>query len=147
MQMNTKTLPRLVLALFAAALLMPAALVRADEDTELAKHMEVIEKGMKSLKKSLKNSGDNAASGETVAGIKKAAAGCVELIPAMAKKVPEAKRAEFVANYKKDMGAFVAELDKLAAAVKAGKNEDALAIHKALGEMEDKGHEKYTSEE
>jgi soluble cytochrome b562 len=140
-------LPRLVLALFAASLLLQAGLVRADEDTELAKHMEVIEKGMKKLKKSLKDSKENAASGETAAEIKKAAAACVDLVPVMARKVPETDRAKFVENYKKDMAAFIEAVDKLSAAVKDGKNEEALAIHKQLGEMEDKGHEKYTADE
>jgi soluble cytochrome b562 len=144
---NLKLLPSLITALFAAALLVPAAAVRADEDTELAKHMEVIEKGMKKLKKSLKESKENDASAATIAEVKKAATGCVDLIPVMAKKVPEAERPKFIENYKKDMTAFIAKVDALAAAVKAGKNEEALAIHKALGEMEDKGHEKYTSEE
>ena len=137
----------LVLALFAAALLMPAYLARAaDADTELAKQMEVIEKGMKKLKKSLKESKENEASAATVAEIKKAATVCLEQVPAMAKQVPEAERAKFIENYKKDMTAFIAQVDKLAGALKAGKNEEALEIHKAMSDMEDKGHEKYISE-
>ena len=55
--MNTHSNVRfrtLMLALCATALLAPAATLRAD-DTELAKQMEVIEKGMKSLKKTLKD--------------------------------------------------------------------------------------------
>jgi len=40
------------------------------------------------------------------------------------------------------------ENDKLLEdAVKAGKNDEALAIHKKLGDLEDKGHEKYTTDE
>jgi soluble cytochrome b562 len=140
-------------ALFAAALLAPAVLVRAaddekkSEDTPLAKQMEVIEKGMKKLKKSLKDSKENEASAATVAEIKKAASACLKEVPVMAKKVPEGERAKFVENYKKDMTAFIAEVDKLAEAVKVGKNEDAVAIHKKLSDLEDKGHEKFTSDE
>ncbi len=144
----------LLLALLALALcLSPAAFVSAadkekkeSEDTELAKHMEVIEKAMKKLKKSLKSADENAASATTVAEMKKASEACVELIPAYAAKVPEAKRAEFVESYKKEMKEFIVEVDKLADAVKAGKNEEALTIHKKLGELEDKGHEKFTPE-
>jgi len=153
--MKTRSLVRnrtLVLALFAAALVAPAVLVRAADkeknvDTELAKHMEVIEKGMKKLKKSLKDSKENDASATTAAEMKKAASECLKEVPVMAKKVPEGERAKFVENYKKDMTNFIAEVGKLEDAVKAGKNEDALAIHKKLGDLEDKGHEKYTSDE
>ena len=136
---------RVWLALVAIALLLaPAAAVRADEDTELAKQMEVIEKGMKKLKKSLKSADENAASAATVADIKKAAVASKDLIPALAAKKPEGERAAFTAAYKKDMEAFIAEVDKLDEAVKANKNEEALAVLKKLGEAEDKGHEKYT---
>jgi len=144
----------LVLALFAAALLGPTALVmgaeekeKKSQDTELAKHMEVIEKGMKKLKRSLKDSKENEASAATAGEIKKAASECLKEVPAMAKKVPEGERAKFVENYKKDMTNFIAEVGKLEDAVKAGKNEEAVAIHKKLGDLEDKGHEKYTTDE
>jgi len=144
----------LVLVALAAALIAPGASVRAAEekekksqDTELAKHMEVIEKGMKKLKKSLKDSKENEASAATAAEIKKAASECLKEIPVMAKKVPEGERAKFVENYKKDMTAFIAEVGKLEEAAKAGKNDEALAIHKKLSDLEDKGHEKYTTDE
>jgi soluble cytochrome b562 len=144
----------LLLAVFAAALIAPGSrAVAAEEkekksqDTELAKHMEVIEKGMKKLKRSLKESKENDASAATAAEIKKAAGECLKQVPVMAKKVPEGERAKFVENYKKDMTAFIAEVGKLEDAVKAGKNEEALAIHKKLGDLEDKGHEKYTTDE
>jgi len=144
----------LLLALFATALLAPTASVmgaeekeKKSQDTELAKHMEVIEKGMKKLKRSLKDSKENDASASTAAEIKKAASECLKEVPVMAKKVPEGERAKFVENYKKDMTNFIAEVGKLEDAVKAGKNEEALAIHKKLGDLEDKGHEKYTTDE
>ena len=35
-------------------------------------------------------------------------------------------------------------VDKLEAAVKAGKTDEALEIHKHLKELEDAGHEKFT---
>jgi soluble cytochrome b562 len=103
-----------------------------------------MEKGMKKLKKSLKVADENAASAATVAEIKKASEACIDLIPAYAAKVPEAKRAAFIEDYKKEMKEFIAELDKLADAIKANKNDEAIAIHKKLGDLEDKGHEKFT---
>jgi soluble cytochrome b562 len=124
-----------------------ASVHAADEkklDTPLQKHMEEIEKEMKNLRKTLKKSDDNATSLKSIDVIKKASHECLPLIPAMAKDIPEADRAKFSESYKKEMEAFIAEVDKLEAAVKAGKNDEAVEIHKNLKKLEDKGHEKYT---
>jgi soluble cytochrome b562 len=106
--------------------------------------MEEIEKEMTALRKSLKKTEENAASAKSVESIKHHAMECIALIPAMAKDIPEPQRAKFSADYKKDMEVFVTEVDKLAAAVKAGKNDEAQEIHKNLKKLEDTGHEKYT---
>ncbi len=136
----------LILSLVAAALLLaPATSVRAaDDETELAKQMEVMEKGLKKLRKSLKSSGENPASLETIAEVRKAGVAAKALVPAMASSVPEAERAKFVEAYQKDMDVFIAQVDKLGAAVKAGKNDEAQTIFKTFKKMEDDGHEKYT---
>ena len=75
--------------------------------------------------------------------IQKAAKACVDLIPAMASTVPAGERDKFVAAYKKDMEAFIGEVGKMEQAVKDGKNDQAVEIHKKLKELEDTGHEKY----
>ena len=116
---------------------------KKDKDTELQKHMEVIEAAMKKLRRSLPKSEQNAESLKQIAEIQKAAKACVDLIPAMASTVPAGERDKFVASYKKDMEAFIGEVGKMEQAVKDGKNEDAVEIHKKLKELEDKGHEKY----
>jgi len=113
------------------------------KETELQKHMEVIEAAMKKLRRSLPKADQNEESLKQIAEIKKAAAACKDLIPAMASTIPAGERDKFVANYKKDMDGFVASVDKMEAAVKAGKNDDAVDIHKKLKELEDEGHEKY----
>ena len=114
------------------------------KETELEKQMEVIDKGMKALRKLLKKPEENAASLKTIGDIKQAAAASKEQIPAMTATLPEGERKKFAEDYKKDMDAFIAEVDKLEAAVKANKNEDAVEIHKKLKEMEEAGHDKFT---
>ena len=113
------------------------------KETELQKHMEVIEASMKKLRRSLPKSDQNAESLKQVAEIQKAAKACVDLAPAMAAGMPAAEKDKFVAAYKKDMEAFIGEVGKLEQAVKDGKNEQAVEIHKKLKELEDTGHEKY----
>jgi soluble cytochrome b562 len=115
-----------------------------DLDTELAKQMEVIDEAMKKLRRTLRSADSNKASLEHIDKIEKAAAKSKELVPALAAKKPEAERAKFVENYKKDMDVFIKSVGEMKAAVKAGQNDKAQDIYKTLKTQEDKGHEKYT---
>lgn len=136
---------RNLVLLVMVALLSTPVIVRAEEETtELAKQMEVIEDARKALRKSLKNPEANTESAATLAEMRKAAVACRELVPAMAANMPEAERAKFVEAYQKDMDLFIKAVDELGEAIKAGKNEEAQDLLKALGDHEDEGHEKYT---
>ena len=147
----------LTLTLAAAVCLGAASLPRAavaqdkeetsqvkDLDTELAKQMEVIDEGMKKLRRTLRKADSNAESLEWIDKIEKASAKSKDLVPAMAAKIPEAERAKWVENYKKDMDVFIKAVGEMKAAVKAGKNDQAQEVYKTLKTHEDKGHEKYT---
>ena len=118
----------------------------ADLDTELAKQMEVIDSGMKKLRRSLRKPESNKDSLETIDKVYKAAVKSKDMTPAMATKIPEDKRAEWVAAYKKDMETMIKTVEEMRDAVKAGKNDKAQALHQALKKQEDKGHEKYTEQ-
>jgi hypothetical protein len=117
-----------------------------DLDTELAKQMEVIDSGVKKLRRSLRKPETNKESLETIEKVHAAAVKCKDMTPAMAAKVPEAERAKWVENYKKDMTAFIKTVEEMQAAVKDNKNDKALELHKSLKQQEDKGHEKYTEQ-
>ena len=117
-----------------------------DLDTELAKQMEVVEEAMKKLRRTLRKAESNAESLEWIDKMEKAAVKSKDLVPAMAAKLPEAKRAEFVEKYKKDMDVFVKDVVQMRAAVKEGKNDKAQEIYKTLKTHEDEGHKKYTEQ-
>ena len=78
-----------------------------DLDTELAKQMEVIDEAMKKLRRTLRKAESNTESLEWIDKMEKAGVKSKDLAPAMAAKMPEAKRAEFVEKYKKDMEVFI----------------------------------------
>jgi hypothetical protein len=118
----------------------------ADLDTELAKQMEVIDSGMKKLRRSLRKPESNKESLETIEKVHAAAVKSKDMIPAMAAKQPEAKRAEWVAAYKKDMEAMIKTVEEMRDAVKDNKNDKAQELHASLKKQEDKGHEKYTEQ-
>jgi soluble cytochrome b562 len=115
-----------------------------DLDTELAKQMEVIDEGMKKLRRTLRKAESNKESLEWIEKIEKASTKSKDLIPALAAKKPEAERAKFVESYKKDMETFIKGVGEMKAAVQEGKNDKAQEVYKSLKTQEDKGHEKYT---
>ena len=117
------------------------------EDTELAKQMEVIEEGMKKLRRSLRSADNNTESLEWIDKMDKAAVKSKDLVPAMAAKIPEAERAKWVESYKKDMDVFIKSVGEMRAAVKDGKNDKAQEVFKTLKTQEDEGHKKYTPQE
>ena len=117
-----------------------------DLDTELAKQMEVIESGVKKLRRSLRKAESNKESLETIEKVHAAAVKSKDMTPAMAAKVPEAERAKFVENYKKDMEAFIKTMDEMKAAVKDSKNDKAMELYQSIKKQEEKGHEKYTQQ-
>jgi hypothetical protein len=117
-----------------------------DLDTELSKQMEVIDSGVKKLRRSLRKPESNKESLETIEKVHAAAVKCKDMTPAMAAKIPEADRAKWVENYKKDMATFIKTVEEMQAAVKDGKNDKALELHQSLKKQEDKGHEKYTEQ-
>lgn len=117
-----------------------------DLDTELAKQMEVMDKGLKKLRRSLRKPESNADSLKTIEAVHKAAVKSKDMVPTMAAKMPEADRAKFVEGYKKEMEAVIKNLEAMQAAVKENKNDKAQELYTALKKQEDKGHEKYTEQ-
>ena len=123
-----------------------AAETAAAADTELAKQMEVIEDGMKKLRRTLKNAEGDAESLKTIGAMQAAAVASKELTPARLAKVPEDQKKTFLAGYRKDMAAMIVQFCEMETAVLDGKHDEAQAIHKKLKDVEEEGHEKYAEE-
>jgi hypothetical protein len=129
----------------------PAAAAEAEKkktaasDTELAKQMEIIDEGMKKLRRSLRQPEQNAESLEMIGKMQAATVASKGMVPVMAKGINnEAERAKFVAAYRKDMAAMLAEIAQLEIALLDGDNKKAQELHKSLSDREDSGHEKFT---
>lgn len=111
-----------------------------ETDTPLDKQMGAIRGAFNKLRKQVADPASNAASLELATKLREAAEASVKLIPERAADEPEAERAKFVADYQEKMKLFVAEAKKLEAALKDGKNEEAVTIVAALGKMQRQGH-------
>ena len=112
-------------------------------DTELAKQMEIIDEGLKKLRRSLRKPDTNKESLETISQVQAAAVASKALTPAKAAKLPDAERQKFVAAYRKDMAAMIVQLLNMEIAVLEGNNDKAMEIHKKMKDIEDEGHKKY----
>lgn len=121
----------------------PAAASSAHESTALEDRMEEMRSAFGKLRKQAGDASANESSLALVARLRAAAEASVALTPARAEDVPEAERAKYVEAYQAKMRAFLAEVDKLEAALKAGDNPAAVAAVARLGAQQKEGHKDY----
>jgi len=115
----------------------------ASKDTELAKQMEIIDEGLKKLRRTLRKPDQNKESLEIINQVQAAAVASKAQTPVKAAKMPEAERQKFVMAYRKDMAAMIVQLLNMEIAVLEGNNDKANEIHKSMKQIEDEGHKKY----
>ncbi|WP_438481356.1 cytochrome b562 [Oleiharenicola lentus] len=114
-----------------------------EPETELARAMSTINSSWRKVRRQITDPASNASTLELIARVKTAAEKSTELAPDKAKDLPEADRAKYIEGYQKQMKAFVAELDKLTAALQANDNAGAQEIVKKIGTLEREGHKEY----
>lgn len=113
------------------------------EETELDGKMDDMNGAFRKLRRQINDASANASSLELVAKLRKASEESAKLVPEKAAKLPEAERAKFVADYEAKMKEFIAEVDKLKAALEVGKNEEAAAVLNKLGSLQKSGHREF----
>ncbi len=118
----------------------PAAHGHDHEETELDNKMSAMNGAFKKLRRQIADPAANASSLELVAKLLKASEESAALTPAKTETLPEADRAKFNADYAAKMAAFIDEVKKLEAALKADDNTTAAAILKQLGDLQKQGH-------
>ncbi len=140
------TLSSLVIAI-AAAPAVWAEDKHEHKHTPLEDQMDAMAKAWRALRKQAADASKNESSLELVAKIKAGSVESLKHTPALAAEKPESERAAFVAGYQKAMKELIAELDNLAAAFKADKNDEAGALIKKIGDMQKAGHKEYKKPE
>ena len=134
-------LPRLPLLLLAVSLAFSSAL-HADE-TPLTEQMETMGDAFKAVRRQVSDASANASTLEHLATIRSAAEKGLEFAPAYAAEKPEAERAAFIEAYQKDMHAFIAVVDELSGALKAGDNAKAEELVGQMRDAQRSGHKAY----
>lgn len=130
--------------------LAPVALAadeKADEKkadkSELHEHMEAMETAQKKLRRSIKDAAKKEDSLTHLKAFVAAAEASKALTPSETAKKPEADRAKYLEEYKRQMDAVIAVAKKIETAVNAGNVADAEKAFAELKPLEKKGHDEY----
>jgi len=116
-------------------------------DSVLESHMHGIEDALHALRRSLKDPAKSADSLASIAKLQTDAVVAKSELPRMLPHVPEAERAAFVVEYRREMVRLLEASLKLESAVLDGKPEPIQAAFEALRSMEDPAHDRFTEEE
>ena len=113
----------------------------------LEKEMKSIGRNMKALSQQIEDVSKKDSSLKLVADLKASALKSKELTPSKTKELPSSEQEKFVADYREAMAKLVLEYEKIEAALKAGKVEEAGSVFSGLKEIKRDGHERFSSEE
>jgi len=132
-----------VACLVAGVLGFQTPLNAASSETELEVKMDELNGAYRKLGRQVSDASKNADSLKQVAIIKETATASMKLEPKMKAEIPAGEQAAFVANYQSKMKEFVADIGKLEAALKAGKNDEAANLMKTLKQSQEDGHKQF----
>ncbi len=117
-----------------------------ESETELAQQMEIVEDGLRTLRRSVRNPEKTADSLTAVIACERAIMACKGEVPSMAAKLPEAERKVFVTAFRLEMVNLLEKFLALEKALLEGRNDDLRDLYKALKALEDPAHERFTED-
>jgi cytochrome c556 len=118
----------------------PKQMPAKQDTTPLGEQMDKISGAFRKLGRQIADATKNEDSLAQVAIIHDAATEALKLEPSWKQEKPAEDQAKFVADFQAEMKGFIADVDKLAAALKAGNNDEAAKLLQALKADQDKGH-------
>ncbi len=149
-----KSLPRLLApialliagSVICAAAEAPAAAPKPEkEETALTQKMDKVNEAYRKLRKQAGEATKNVESLALVATLREYAAAAAKLEPFKLTEIPAADRPQMLEGYRAKMKEFLSTIDQLAAAFKAGQNEEAAKLVEALKALQKEGHKEYKS--
>jgi hypothetical protein len=119
---------RLLIATLATSLALGVGLYaqeKKDDQTELGAKMEKVGGAWRAIKRQITDASKNDDTVAKLGIVKENLTAALKLEPELTKEKPAAERAKFVADYQAKLKEEIGKVDKIIAAVKAGKNEEA----------------------
>ena len=133
----------LLLSLICAVTAAPVMQAADKDETVLGGHMDKMGGAFRKLKRQAPDATKNADSLTLVATIKTSAESALAFKPEITAEKPAADQAKFVEGYKTEMKKMLELVGKLEAALKAGKNDEAVKLITSLEEQRNSSHKEY----
>jgi protein-disulfide isomerase len=121
----------------------PAASSDDEKKTDLEVRMDHMGRAYRKLKKQIADPAQNDSSLKLIATMQQAAKEALEFTPAKAADLPADQQAKFEEDFKAGIQGMQDEFTKLADAVTAGKNDDAVKIVAEIDALEKKDHKEF----
>jgi hypothetical protein len=121
----------------------PAASSDDEKKTDPEVRMDHIGRAYRKLKKQIADPAQNDSSLKLIATMQQAAKEALEFTPAKAADLPADQQAKFEEDFKAGIQGMQDEFTKLADAVSAGKNDDAVKIVAEIDALEKKDHKEF----
>lgn len=117
-----------------------------EPETELARQMEIVKDGLRSLRRSVRDPAKKADSLAAVIACERAIVAAKSEVPSMAARVPEAEREAFVTAFRLEMLGLLENFLVLEKALLEGRNDELRDLYKVLKGLEDPAHERFTED-
>jgi soluble cytochrome b562 len=127
----------------AAAVPTPAVSPDSEKKTDLELRMDRVSKAFRKLRKQVADPTQNASSLSLVAEMQAATNEAADLTPEKADDVPPDQRAKFMEDYKAGIKGMLDEFSKLADALTAGRNDDAVKLVSDIVALEKQDHKDF----
>jgi len=131
------------LCVLALALTRPAFGQQDEEKTPLGKKMSAINTAFKAVGRQVDDASKNANTLEQLATIETNAKAALTLEPEKMAKIPAAEQAKFMADYQAGIKQFLVTVEKMRAALKAGKNAEAVTILDSMKDLQRDSHKEF----
>jgi len=123
-----------------------ASSLHAEADSPLENQMKILARGSRQLSQQVSDPARQQNTIELIESLKKAALDAKTLNPRKASEIPEAKRAQFLADYRTDLDELKDSFNQIEEAVKARQYEKAKSLLTTVNSIKKEGHGKFKTD-
>jgi len=135
--------PRLLLPLVIIAV---AGSLHAQADSALENQMKILARGNRQLSQQVADPAQQQSTITLIENLKKAAFDSKALEPRKTAEIPEAKRAQFLADFRTELDELKDSFEQIEEAVKAGQYDKAKSLLATVNSIKKEGHGKFKTD-
>jgi len=132
--------------LLALVFIAVAGSLHAEADSALENQMKILARGNRQLSQQLADPAQQQSTITLIETMKKAALDSKALEPRKTSEIPDAKRAQFLADYRTDLDELNDSFSQIEEAVKAGQYDKAKSLLATVNSIKKEGHGKFKTD-